>query len=167
MRISTMRHWLAGGAMMVVLAGPASAQEDPKSVFASRYDRLLTAIIAKDGAAIETILAPDFKITDIQGTVHDSLAARERLDRISGQASSKPTITILSAVITGDQAAVRQRMDMHVSRVMAEGPKAELDIDYLADDIWVHKGDVWQYQQRVEKGLTVKNNGKIFFRQGE
>ena len=79
MSFSMMRPLLAGGLVAVALVGSVQAQEDPKAAFEARYTAMSTAMLAKDRAATETLLAPDYESTDIRGEVHNRAEVLNKL----------------------------------------------------------------------------------------
>jgi len=166
MRISAMRHWLAGGVVAVAMAGAAVAQDDPKALFLGRYDALRSAMLARDAAAVGKIIAPDYEMTDIQGGTHNAAEVQERMTRMPADPTRKPVTTVLSATVSGETAAVKQQMDMHMTRPMEDGTKAEMDVTVISDDTWVHRGDAWLLQKSVQNDLTVKKDGEVMFHQG-
>ena len=166
MSFSTMRHWLAGGAMVVAVAGAAYAQEDPKVAFEARDSELSAAMLGKDGAKVGAILAPDFQSTDIRGDTHtraDSLA--RMADMPPEMAQMKPVTKVLSVKQSGDTAAVESQMTMQMKRPDESGTEVTLDIAMSANDTWVQRGSVWLLQKSVQKEMSVSKDGEVMFKQ--
>ena len=109
MSFSSMRHWLAGGAIAVAVAGAAQAQQDPAAMFEARYTELRTAMLGKDRAAAERILAPEYQSTDIRGETHQRADVLERMGQIP-EGMEPPQGKVLKVTVSGDSAAVENQM---------------------------------------------------------
>lgn len=166
MSYSTMRHWLAGGAMVVAVAGVAHAQEDPKLAFEARYTEMTGAMMSKDAAKLGTMLAPEFETTDIRGETHNRAQMIENLAKLPPEmAQMKPTSKVISVKQTGDTAAVESQMTMQIKRPDESGNEITLDIAMTADDTWVQRGGAWLLQKSVQKEMTVSKDGEVVFKQ--
>ncbi len=166
MSYSTMRHWLAGGAMVVAVAGVAHAQEDPKLAFEARYTEMTGAMMSKDAAKLGAMLAPDFETTDIRGETHNRAQMIENLAKLPPEmAQMKPTSKVISVKQTGDTAAVESQMTMQIKRPDESGNEITLDIAMTADDTWVQRGGAWLLQKSVQKEMTVSKDGEVVFKQ--
>lgn len=166
MSFSTMRHWLAGGVMVVAVASSAYAQEDPKVAFEARYAELSGAMLGKDSAKVGAILAPEFESTDIRGDTHtraDSLA--RMADMPPEMAQMKPVTKVLSVKQSGDVAAVESQMTLQMKRPDENGAEMTLDIAMTANDTWVQRGGVWLLQKSVQKEMSVSKDGEVVFKQ--
>ena len=161
-----MRHWLAGGAMVVAVAGVAHAQEDPKLAFEARYTEMTGAMMSKDAAKLGAMLAPDFETTDIRGETHNRAQMIENLAKLPPEmAQMKPTSKVISVKQTGDTAAVESQMTMQIKRPDESGNEITLDIAMTADDTWVQRGGAWLLQKSVQKEMTVSKDGEVVFKQ--
>lgn len=166
MSFSTMRHWLAGGAMVVATAGAAYAQEDPKAVFEARYAELSTAMLGKDAGKVGSILAPEFESTDIRGETHTRADSLEQMGKMpAGMENMKPVTKVLSVKQNGDTATVESQMTMQLKRPDENGEEVTLDIAVTANDVWIQRGGTWLLQKSIQKELSVSKDGEVVFRQ--
>lgn len=166
MSYSTMRHWLAGGAMIVAVAGAAHAQEDQKAAFEARYAEFTAAMMAKDGTKLGAMLAPDFESTDIRGETHNRAESIDNLAKMPPEmADIKPVTKVLSVKQTGDTAAVESQMTMQLKRPDPSGEEMTLDIAVTGADTWIQRGGVWLLQKSVQKEMTVSKDGEVVFKQ--
>ena len=110
-----MNLWL-GGIVTVALASVAVAQDDAKALFQARYDTFRSAMAAKDGAATKAVLAPDYQMTDIQGTTHDASGLATLMERMPATMRQNSTTTVLEASVTGDSAAIKQELATKIDR---------------------------------------------------
>ena len=166
MSFSMMRPLLAGGLVAVALVGSVQAQEDPKAAFEARYTAMSTAMLAKDRAATETLLAPDYESTDIRGEVHNRAEVLNKLAELPPEmANMKPKTKVLTVKVSGDTAAVDSQMNLQMKRPDENGEEMTLDIAVVSADTWVNRGGVWLLQKSVQKEMTVSKDGEIVFRQ--
>lgn len=166
MSYSTMRQWLAGGAMIVAVAGSAQAQQDPNTVFEARYTELRTALLSKDTAKAGAIMAPDYESTDIRGDTHNRAEVLERMGQMPAEmANMKPETKVLTVKLSGESAAVDSQMTMQMKRPDENGEEMTLDITVVSSDTWVQRGGVWLLQKSVQKEMSVARNGEVVFRQ--
>ena len=161
MRVS---HWF-GAVVAVAIAGSAAAQEDPKTLFQGRYDAFRSAMAAQDQAAVSTILAPGYTMTDIQGEVRDASALATMMQRMPAAMGRDAKTTVLEASITGDTAAVKQQLVGKANRPGPDGNEMALEFEVTSNDTWVKNGASWQLKTSVQKDLVVKRNGEVFFKQ--
>ena len=167
MAFSSMRPWLAGVAIAVSMAGAAYAQV-AKAVFEARYAELSAAQQAKDLAKLQTMMAPDFTMIDIQGNEHNAAEMKELMDkRPGGTDGIVPKITIVSAEVTGATAKVAQQTEIHAERPGPDGTPMKLDITVLSDDAWVQSGGVWLLQSSDQRDVSVSRDGDVVFHQGK
>ncbi len=167
MAFASMRPWLGGALIAISMAASASAQ-DAKTVFEARYAEMNAATLAKDTAALTKLMAPDFVMTDIQGTAHNAAEMREAMGKMPGAGPGvAPKVTILSAAISGATAKVEQQMDLHMERAGPDGTPMKLDITVLSDDAWVQSGGVWVLQSNTQKDVSVARNGDVVFHQAK
>lgn len=164
MSFSSMRHWLAGGAIAVAVAGAAHAQQDPAAMFEARYTELRTAMLGKDRAAAERILAPEYQSTDIRGETHQRADVLERMGQIP-EGMEPPQGKVLKVTVSGDSAAVENQMTMHMKRPGEDGAEMVLDVTVISDDTWVQRSGVWLLKTSVQKDLTVAKDGEVVFHQ--
>lgn len=153
-----------GAVVAVAIASSATAQEDPKTLFQSRYDTFRAAMAAQDQAALGAIMAPGYTMTDIQGEVRDSAAVAAMMQRMPGGMSDAKT-TVLEATITGDSAAVKQQLNAKAKRPGPDGNEMALELEVTSNDTWVKNGDAWQLKATVQKEIVVKRDGEVFFKQ--
>ncbi|HEX4848679.1 MAG TPA: nuclear transport factor 2 family protein [Novosphingobium sp.] len=166
MSFSTMRPWLAGGAMIVAVAGAAQAQEDPKAAFEARYVELRDAMMGNNKAAAERLLAADYEIIDIRGETRGRAEVMERMGQMPpGMENVKPESKVLKVTVKGDTANVESQMTMQMKRPDENGEEMLLDIAVISDDVWVQRGGAWVLQRSTQKELTVSRNGEVVFRQ--
>lgn len=166
MSFSMMRPMLAGGLVAVALVGSVQAQEDPKAAFEARYTEMRNAMLAKDRAATEKLLAPDYQSTDIRGETHNRSDVLDRLANLPPEmANMKPETKVLTIKLSGDSAAVDSQMTMQMKRPDESGAEMTLDIAVVAADTWVNRGGTWLLQKSVQKELTVSKDGEVVFRQ--
>jgi Domain of unknown function (DUF4440) len=166
MSYSTMRHWLAGGAMVVAMAGVAHAQEDPKVAFEARYTEMTGAMLSKDAVKLGAVLAPEFESTDIRGETHTRAQMIENLAKMPPEmAQMKPSTKVVSVKQTGDTAAVESQMTIQIKRPDESGQEITLDIAMTGADTWVQRGGVWLLQKSVQKEMTVSKDGEVVFKQ--
>lgn len=166
MKFSTIQGWIAGGAMIVAIAGTAHAQ-DATAGFESRYAELTGAMLGKDSAKLGAILAPEFESTDIRGETHNRAEALARMGQIPGGQDVKPQTKVLSVKMTGDSAAVESLMTVQIKRPDQNGDEMALDIAIAANDTWVQRGGAWMLQKTVQKEMTVSRGGEVVFRQAK
>ena len=166
MAFSSMRPWLAGAAITVCMAGAAYAQ-DAKTVFEARYAEMSVAMQAKDTAALGKMMAPDFVMTDIQGTDHDAAEMQAAMDKRPGGTGAVPKITIVSAQISGTTAKVEQQTEIHMDRPGPDGTPMKLDITVLTEDNWVQSGGAWLLQSSNQKDVSVARDGEVVFHQAK
>jgi hypothetical protein len=166
MSFSTMRGWLAGGVLMVAVAGSAYAQEDPKLALEGRYAELSAAMLGKDAAKAGAIMAPDFEATDIRGETRNRAESLAQLDQMPpGMENMKPETKVLSVKLNGDSAAVDSQVTMQMKRPDETGAEMTLDIAMTSVDTWVQRGGVWLLQKSVQKEMSVSKDGEVVFRQ--
>ncbi len=166
MSFSMMRPLLAGGLIAVALVGSVQAQEDPKAAFEARYTAMCTAMLAKDRAATEKLLATDYESTDIRGEVHNRAEVLNKLAELPPEmANMKPETKVLTVKVSGDTAAVDSQMNLQMKRPDENGEEMTLDIAVVSADTWVNRGGVWLLQKSVQKEMTVSKDGEIVFRQ--
>lgn len=165
MSFSTMRHWLAGGAMVVAVAGAAQAQEDPKAMFEGRYAELSTAMLGKDRAGAEKLLAPEYESTDIRGDTYNRAEVLDRMGRMPGGADFKPQTSVLKVKLNGASAAVDSQMTIKMQRPDENGEEMTLEVTIVSADTWVQRGGVWLMQKSVQKEMSVARNGEVVFSQ--
>jgi ketosteroid isomerase-like protein len=167
MAFSSMRPWLAGAAIAVSLVGTAYAQ-DAKAVFAARYAEMSAAQQAKDVAKLQTMMAPDFTMIDLQGNEHNAAEMKELMDKRPGGAEGMvPKITILSAEISGDTAKVEQQVEIHTERPGQDGVPAKIDITVQTADEWVQSGGAWLLKSSDQRDVSVSKDGDVVFHQGK
>ena len=167
MTFSTIRPWLAGAIIAVSIAASASAQ-DAKTLFEGRYAELSAATSARDTAALGKLMAPDFVMTDIQGTDHTAAEMHEAMGKMPGAATAvTPKVTIVSAQITGTTAQVEQQMEAHMERAGPDGMPMKLDITVLTADTWVQTGGVWLLKSSNQKDVSVAKAGEVVFHQAK
>lgn len=154
-----------GAIAALVFAASASAQEDPKATFQSRYDAFRVAMAAQDQAAIGAILAPGYTMTDIQGEVRDAAAVAGMLQRMPAGMGRDAKTTVLEVSVSGDSAAVKQQLATKASRPGPDGNPMNLEIEVSSNDTWVKNGDTWQLKTSVQKDVVVKRDGEVFFKQ--
>ena len=159
-------HVLTGAVAVVALASGAQAQTDPKAAFQARYGELRTAMQAKDAAAVGKILAPDYQMTDIQGGTHDAAEVSQMLQRApAADPERKTETTVLNATVAGNTATVQQQMMISGKRADPDGAEHSMEVQILSDDSWVKSGDAWVLKSSLQKELTVKKDGEVFFHQ--
>ena len=172
MTFSSMRPWLAGAAIAVSMASAAYAQ-DAKAVFEARYAEMSAAMQAKDMAAVDKMMTPDFSMIDIQGTAHTAAEMREMMGKRPGSAGAPgapvpaPKITITSAQISGTSAKVAQQTEVHVDRPGPDGTPMKLDVTVLTEDTWVQTGGAWLLQSSDQKDVSVAKDGDVVFHQAK
>ncbi|MFM5916795.1 MAG: nuclear transport factor 2 family protein [Novosphingobium sp.] len=167
MAFSTLRPWLAGAAIAVSLVGSAHAQ-DAKAVFEARYAEFSAAQQAKDIAKLQTMMAPDFVMYDIQGNEHNASEMKEMFDkRPAAMDGLAPKITIISAAITGNTAKVDQQVEIHTTRNGPDGQPAKLDITVQTSDEWVQSGGTWLLKSSDQRDVSVAKDGEVVFHQGK
>ena len=167
MTFSSMRPWLAGAIIAVSIVGSASAQ-DAKTVFAGRYAELGAATQAKDTVALGKLMAPDFVMTDIQGTEHTGAEMHAAMGKLPDSAAAvTPKVTIVSAQITGTTAQVAQQMEIHMERAGPDGTPVKLDVTVQTDDTWVQSGGAWLLQTSNQKDVSVAKDGEVVFHQAK
>ncbi|MBN8501205.1 MAG: nuclear transport factor 2 family protein [Sphingomonadales bacterium] len=166
MSFSTMRHWLAGGAMIVAIAGSAQAQQDPKAMFEARYAEMTAAMMAKDTTKVGALLASDYESTDIRGETHNRADSLEKLSQMPPEmAELKPQTKVVNVKLNGDSAAVDAEMTLQMKRPDETGTEVTLDIRMVSADVWVQRGGIWQLQKSVQKEMSVSKDGEVVFRQ--
>ena len=168
MAFSSMRPWLAGAVVAVSMVGTAYAQ-DAKTTFDARYAEMHTAMQARDAAATNKLLAPEYVMVDVQGDEHPMAEVQGMMAKMPAGANpaQSPKTTVLSATITGTTALVKQQMDLHVVRKDEAGTEMALDITILTDDTWVQRGGTWLLARSEQKDLTVKKDGEVAFHQAK
>ena len=166
MALSSMRPWLAGAIIAVSIVGSAAAQ-DAKSLFAGRYAELSAARQAKDTVALGKLLAPDFVMTDIQGTDHTAAEMHAAMGKLPGGGAVTPKVTIVSAQITGTTAQVEQQMEIHMERAGPDGAPLKLDVTVQTADTWVQSGEAWLLQASNQKDVSVAKDGEVVFHQAK
>ena len=72
---------LGGVLAAAAIIAPAAAQDDPAAQFQGRYVELRAAIQAGDAAKVASVLAPEYRLSDIQGEEHDAASMTERMTR--------------------------------------------------------------------------------------
>jgi ketosteroid isomerase-like protein len=159
-----MNLWM-GGIVAVAIASAAVAQEDPKALFQARYDTFRAAMAAKDAAAANAVLAPGYQMTDIQGNTHDASGVATLMERMPAAMSQNSKTTVLEAAITGDSAAIKQELAAKMTRPGPDGNAMNLEMSVVSNDTWVKVGDTWLLKASVQKDLTVKRDGEVFFKQ--
>ncbi|HOB14795.1 MAG TPA: nuclear transport factor 2 family protein [Novosphingobium sp.] len=164
MSFSTMRHWLAGGAIAVAIVGSAQAQQDPNAMFEARYTELRTAMLGGDKATVEKILAPEYEATDIRGETHQRAMVLERLGQLP-EGMEQPQGKVLTVKVNGDSAAVESQMTMHMKRTGDDGAEMALEIVIVSDDQWVQRGGAWLLKSSVQKDISVSKDGEVVFHQ--
>ena len=168
MAFSNLRTMLAGAAIAVSIVGTAYAQ-DAKTTFDARYAEMHTAMQARDAAATNKLLAPEYVMVDIQGDEHPMAEVQEMMAKMPAAAdpAQGPKTTVLSATITGTTALVKQQMEVHVVRKDEAGTEMVLDVTILNDDTWVQRGGTWLLARSEQKDLTVKKDGEVAFHQAK
>lgn len=156
----------AGALALTVLVAPAQAQDDAKAQFQARYSQLRTAMEAHDAATVGTILAPEYTMTDMRGEVRDRAAVMERMAKMAQGPARKGETTVLSATITGDSAKVEQKLAGSMKRVGDDGEEHTMEMVALNDDTWAKRGGAWLLVKSVQKGITIKRDGEVFFQEG-
>ena len=147
------------------LSAPAHAEADSAALFQGRYADLRSAMQEKDAAKIAAVLAPDYRLTDIQGDEHDAAAMTERMGRMPQSAGRSVETKVLSAAITGDRAAVEQELTGAMSRTDPDGEEHNMELQLRSSDIWALRGGNWLLVSSVQKELTVKRDGEVFLHQ--
>lgn len=166
MSFSMMRPMLAGGLVAIAMAGSVQAQEDPKAAFEVRYTEMRNAMLTKDRAATEKMLAADYVSTDIRGDTHNRTEVLDRLAQLPPEmANMKPETKVLAVKVSGDTAAVESQMTMQMKRPDENGEEMTLDIAVVSADTWVNRGGAWLLQKSVQKEMTVSKDGEVVFRQ--
>lgn len=156
--------WM-GGIVAIAVAGTAVAQVDPKAVFQARYDTFRAAMAAGDSAAVNGILAPGYQMTDIQGGVHDASGLAAMMQRMPAAMSKNATTTVLEASVSGDSAAVKQELSAKGTREGPDGNAMNLEMSIVSNDTWIKTGDAWLLKASLQKNVTVKRDGEVFFTQ--
>lgn len=154
-----------GAIVAAAIASSAAAQEDPKALFQARYDTFRTAMAAQDQAAVSSILAPGYTMTDIQGEVRDAAGVATLMQRMPGSMGRDAKTTVLDATVTGDSAAVKQQLAAKATRPGPDGNDMTMEFEVTSNDTWVKNGDTWQLKASIQKDLIVKRNGEVFFKQ--
>lgn len=161
------RRALLAGAMTIVLAGSALAQDDARTAFAARYDELAAGIEARDAAAVAKVVTPDYAMTDIRGQVHDVQGLMTMGQRLNQTATDrKRTREVLAATITGETAAVKLKVDTAMTRADPDGTPHQMELIVQSDDLWVRSDGVWRLKTSVQNDLTVRRDGEDVFHQG-
>ncbi|HMT47653.1 MAG: hypothetical protein RL702_758 [Pseudomonadota bacterium] len=147
------------------LSAPAHAEADSAALFQGRYADLRSAMQEKDAAKIAAVLAPDYRLTDIQGDEHDAAAMTERMGRMPQSAGRSVETKVLSAAITGDSAAVEQELSGAMTRAGPDGADHKMELLLRSADTWALRGGTWLLVRSVQKELTVKRDGEVFLHQ--
>lgn len=167
MSFSTMRHWLAGGAMIVAVAGAAQAQEDPSAALNARYAEFTAALLGKDSAKLGTILAPEYQATDIRGETRNRADLLARVGQMQVPPEMKPQTKVLSVKLDGTTAAVESQTLLQIQRPDENGKDVKLDIAITAQDTWVQRDGVWLFQKSVQQEMAISKDGEVVFRQAK
>ena len=168
MAFSSMRPLLAGAVLAVSMVGSAYAQ-DAKTAFDARYAEMHTAMQARDAAATNKLLAPEYVMVDIQGDEHPMAEVQEMMAKMPAGAdpAQGPKTTVLSVAVTGTNALVKQQLDIHIDRKDEAGTAMALDITVLSDDTWVQRGGSWLLVRTEQNDLTVKKDGEVVVHQAK
>lgn len=161
---------LIAAAAMTLIASPVLAQDDAKAQFQARYVALRAAMEAHDAAAVGKVFAPGYTMTDIRGEVHDGAEVLDRLAKLAGKSadpSRRAATTVLSASIIGDTATVEQQLSAGGKRAGDDGQEHTMEVIAISSDTWVRQGGTWRLQKSVQKDMTIKRDGEVFFHQGK
>ena len=189
-------HWMRGAlaAVAIAAAGPAFAQ-DAKAPFEARYTELRNAMQARDEAAINAILTPDYVLSDVQGetrnradvaTMGGRMGGRGRGPRPDGargdggpppagprpdgpppgeRPQRKIEQTVLSAAISGPVATVQQQLVMGGQREGDDGEMHTMQMTMKATDVWVKQGEVWMLKASNQTEMEMQRDGEVVFSQ--
>lgn len=147
------------------LSTPALAETDSIALFQSRYADLHSATEQKDAARLATVIAPDYRMTDIRGEDHDAAAMARRMDRMPQNPGRTTETKVLSATITGESAAVEQEFSGAMTRAGPDGAEHRMELQLRSADTWALRGGAWLLVRSVQKELTVKRDGEVFLHQ--
>ena len=147
------------------ISAPALAQADSAALFQGRYADLRSAMQEKDAVKIAAVLAPDYRMTDIQGEEHDAAALAERMGRMPQGAGRSVETKVLSAAITGESAAVEQELTGAMTRAGPDGAEHRMELHLRSADSWALRGGQWLLVKSVQQELTVKRDGEVFLHQ--
>ena len=190
-------QWMRGAfaAVAIVAAAPALAQADAKAPFEARYAELRTAMQARDEAAINAVLTPDYVLSDVQGetrtradvaTMGGRMGGRGRGPRPEGargkggpppagprpdgpppgeRPQRKIEQTVLSAAINGSVATVQQQLVMGGQREGDDGEMHTMQMTMKATDVWVKQGEVWMLKASNQTEMEMQRDGEVVFSQ--
>ncbi len=157
---------LMGALAAASLIAPAQAQEDMKEPFQARYAELRSAMEARDAAALGKILAPEYEMVDVRGEVRTGAEMLERMATAKRPGPArKAETTVLKADIVGDKAVVEQQLAAGGTRIGDDGEEHTMEMLIISDDTWIKRADSWLLLRSVQKELTVKRDGEVFFQE--
>ena len=158
---------LGGVLAAAAIIAPAAAQDDPAAQFQGRYVELRAAIQAGDAAKVASVLAPEYRLSDIQGEEHDAASMTERMARMPQGPGRSVETRILSVAVTGDSAAVEQELAGGMTRAGEDGAEHKMELLVRSSDSWARRGGTWLLVRSEQKELTVKRDGEVFLHQAK
>jgi hypothetical protein len=143
---------------------PATAlanNEDLRTMLQSQYAAMKAAMSARDNAAIEAILAPDFQGIDISGQSETAKQMIAEVDALKPDPHKASTTTLISVNLLPNEAIVMQRYDMKTIRDALDGSTHNIELVTLSEDTWIDKKGVWLIKRTVTNELSIFRDGKL------
>jgi hypothetical protein len=149
----------AVAALLLIL--PTFAFADITADLKSRYDAMKTAMAARDGAAIQALLAPDFKSVDINGQTENADQMIVEVQALKPDPNKTSETTLKSVQVNGDKAVVEQLYEMNTRKTGADGQMHAIKLTTQSRDVWKKSADNWLMLSTQTEQMDYTVDGKV------
>lgn len=149
-----------------LLAGSALAAIDTdaklKSVIEGQYAKIIAAEKAKDWTTLKTILAPNYRSIDTDGSIISRALEMQHDEDTPEVSNERDRITVLSVDLKGDQLFVQQRFNGRFDQMGQDGRSHRFVIVAYSSDLWRRNGTdtSWVCEQTITNVQDVSVDGQ-------
>lgn len=159
-----MRAIAAGifAAFLFVGAAHAAVETEAKlkSVIEAQYAKIITAEKAKDWATLKTILAPNYRSIDTDGSIVSRALEITQDEDTPDVSNERDRITVMSLELKGDQLFVQQRFNGRFDQMGQDGKSHRFVITAYSSDLWRRDGTSWVCEQTITNVQDVSVDGQ-------
>ena len=159
-----MRAISAGIFAAFLLIGTAHAAVETdaklKQVIEAQYARIISAERAKDWTTLKTILAPNYRSIDTDGSIISRALEIQQDDETPEVRNERDKITVLSVELKDDQLFVNQRFNGRFDQMGQDGKSHRFVIVAYSSDLWRRDGTSWVCEQTITNIQDVSVDGQ-------
>jgi hypothetical protein len=126
-----------------------------------RYDEMTSAMAAHDGAALATLLAPNFVSIDTSGSAESGSQMVEEVNDLPQDPNKTSATTLVDVAPQANAVVVRQRYEMHTLKTGPDGAPHRVELVTLSTDTWVNANGAWLIQRTVTNDLSYYVDGAL------